>query len=157
LAQHGFPYFFNHEEEAELGRHNLQFETVNREEDAVSLWLRKAEHWETPRWFRASQIAELLSQRSQCHARYDANKIGRIMVNMGFPSSYRGGRLGYKAMVRDYDEAVRYQKELAMANDSSAENEEADQTEKAKDMQEAPEQVQDMFNRILGEKDDEAF
>jgi hypothetical protein len=79
------------------------------------------------------------------------------MVNMGFPSSYRGGRLGYKAMVRDYDEAVRYQKELAMANDSSAENEEADQTEKAKDMQEAPEQVQDMFNRILGEKDDEAF
>jgi hypothetical protein len=157
LAQHGFPYFFNHEEEAELGRHNLQFETVNMEEDAVYLWLRKAEDWETPRWLRAGQIAELLSQRSQCHTRYDANKIGKIMTKMGFDSSPRGGRIGYKVMVRDYDEAVRYQKELAMAKDSTADERHIEDKglQEAKDIQEAPQPVQDLYGHLWGEKDDE--
>jgi uncharacterized protein YaeQ len=60
-------------------------------------------------------------------------------------------------MVRDYDEAVRYQKELAVTKDSPSETEEALKAEVVKDVQEAPEQVQDMFNRILGEKDEEDF
>jgi hypothetical protein len=157
LAQNGFQYYFDPEEQAELERHNLQFETANMEEDSVALWLRIAESWETPRWFRASQIAELLSQRSHCHAKYDANKIGKIMVRLGFPVSYRGGKIGYKAMVRDYDEAVRYQKELAVTKDSPSETEKALKEEVVKDAQEAPEQVQDMFSRILGERDDDPF
>ncbi len=81
--------------------------------------------------------------------------MGRIMTKMGFPSSYQGGRLGYKAMVRDYDEAVRYQKELAMAKEG--EEEESKKADEVKDMQEAPEQVQDMYDRLLGETDDETF
>jgi predicted P-loop ATPase len=155
LAQHGFPYFFNHEEEAELGRHNLQFETVNMEEEAASLWLRHPEGWETPRWFRAGQIADLLSSRSQCHFKYDANKISSIMKRLGFECTKRNGFWGYKVMVRDYDEAVRYQKELAMAKEG--EEEESEKADEVKDMQEAPEQVQDMYDRLLGETDDEAF
>jgi hypothetical protein len=54
-------------------------------------------------------------------------------------------RIGYKVMIRDYNETVSYQKQLAM--------EKVEETTPVKDLSEAPEQVQDMFNRILGEKD----
>jgi predicted P-loop ATPase len=149
LMQHDFPYYFSPEEQAELELHNLQFETANMEEDAAGLWLRKPESWETPEWMRPSEIANLLSQRSGCHARYDANKIGTVMKRLKFESTYHTGRIGYKVMVRNYDEAVRYRKQLAVNKDGD------DHTPLVKDISEAPEQAQNLFNRLWGEKDEE--
>jgi hypothetical protein len=76
---------------------------------------------------------------------------------MGFDSSPRGGRIGYKVMVRDYDEAVRYQKELAMAKDSTADERHIEDKglQEAKDIQEAPQPVQDLYGHLWGEKDNE--
>jgi hypothetical protein len=153
LMNHGFQYYFDGEEQAELERHNLQFETVNMEEEAVALWLRAPQSWETPRWMRPGQVAELLSSRSHCHARYNPNKIGRVMHRLGFQTKVRNGNVGYNVMVRDYDEAVRFQKELAMAK-AKAEAEEKPQ-ESVCDISEAPQSVQDSYSRLLGEKTDE--
>jgi hypothetical protein len=94
---------------------------------------------------RPSEIANLLSQRSGCHARYDANKIGSVMKRLGFESTKRTGRIGYKVMIRDYNETVSYQKQLAM--------DKVEETAPVKDLSEAPEQVQDMYSRLLGERD----
>jgi hypothetical protein len=145
----GFQYFFDPKEQAELERHNLQFETANMEEDAAGLWLRKPEHWETPQWMRPSEIANLLSQRSGCHARYDVNKIGSVMKRLGFESTKRTGRIGYKVMVRDYQEIVSYQKQLAMDKEG--------ETAPVKDIREAPEAMQDMYSRLLGERDKDEY
>jgi hypothetical protein len=97
---------------------------------------------------RPSEIANLLSQRSGCHARYDVNKIGGVMKRLGFDFSKRHGRIGYKVMIRDYNETVSYQKQLAL-----------DKVEEAvapvKDIREAPEATQEMFSRLLGERDRE--
>jgi predicted P-loop ATPase len=147
LMNSGFQYFFDPQEQAELERHNLQFETANMEEDAAGLWLRKPEHWETPQWMRPSEIANLLSQRSGCHARYDANKIGSVMKRLGFESTKRTGRIGYKVMVRDYQEIVSYQKQLAMDKEG--------ETAPVRDIREAPETTQDMYSRLLGERERE--
>jgi predicted P-loop ATPase len=151
LMQHDFPYYFSPEEQAELERHNLQFETVNLEEDAAGLWLRKPESWETPQWMRPSEIAHLLSNRSGCHAKYDPNKVGGVMKRLGFESTKRNGRLGYKVMIRDYDQTISYQKQLAMSGEDGT----TPATVAARDMSEAPEQVQDLFSRLLGERDHE--
>jgi predicted P-loop ATPase len=147
LMNSGFQYFFDPQEQAELEIHNLQFETVNMEEDAAGLWLRKPEAWETPQWMRPSEIANLLSQRSGCHARYNANKIGSVMKRLGFASTIRSSRIGYKVMIRDYNETVSYQKQLAL--------DKVEEATTVKDIHEAPEQVQDMFERILGERNRE--
>jgi hypothetical protein len=102
---------------------------------------------------RPGQVAELLSSRSHCHARYNPNKIGRVMHRLGFQTKVRNGNVGYNVMVRDYDEAVRFQKELAMAK-AKAEAEEKPQ-ESVCDISEAPQSVQDSYSRLLGERTDE--
>jgi hypothetical protein len=147
LMNSGFQYFFDPQEQAELERHNLQFETANLEEDAAGLWLRKPETWETPLWMRPSEIANLLSQRSGCHTRYDVNKIGSVMKRLGFDFSIHRGRIGYKVMVRDYQEIVSYQKQLALNK--------TEEPAPVRDAREAPAQVQEMFSRLLGERDKE--
>jgi predicted P-loop ATPase len=148
LMQSGFPYYFSPEEQAELERHNLQFETANREEEAVDLWLRKPREGEVARWMRPGMIGELLSQRSGCHAKYNENRIGMVMKKRGFECTRHTGRIGYKVVVREYQEAVDYQKQLALLPDGQE-----PKPAEPLDASEAPPMIQDMFNRILGEKD----
>jgi hypothetical protein len=62
-------------------------------------------------------------------------------------STKRTGRIGYKVMIRDYNETVSYQKQLAL--------EKVEGSAPVKDISEAPEQAQNLFNRLWGEKDEE--
>jgi predicted P-loop ATPase len=151
LLKDGFQYFFNSEEQAELEAHNKQFETVDREEEMISLWIRKPEEWETALWMRPAQIADILSSRSNSHAKFNENKIGIIMSEMEFEKTKRKGKTGYKLMVRDYDEVVRYQKELAMMPEESAE---PFVQPEVKDISQAPASVQEQYERLLGERED---
>jgi hypothetical protein len=118
LMTHGFQYYFDSEEQAELERHNRQFETVNHIEEAIDLYVRKPVPGEICLWMRPSQIAEELTSRSSGHMRFDANKVGLTMRKMGFVRTYRHGNAGYKVVVRTYEEAQRYQKELALQEES---------------------------------------
>jgi hypothetical protein len=69
------------------------------------------------------------------------------MKRLGFASTIRSSRIGYKVMIRDYNETVSYQKQLAL--------DKVEEATTVKDIHEAPEQVQDMFERILGERNRE--
>jgi hypothetical protein len=50
-------------------------------------------------------------------------------------------------MIRDYQENVSYQKQLAM--------EKVEETAPVRDIREAPESTQEMYSRLLGERDRE--
>jgi hypothetical protein len=146
LMTHGFQYFFSPEEQAELEAHNHQFELVNYEEAAIQAHIRKpGEGFGKLYWMQAAQIAETLSSRSGSRMKYDANVIGKILKKLEFPRTYRHGYPGYKIVLLDFDE-VRRQQELD-AQDTPPENE-------VKDIHEAPPTVQDMYSRLLGEKDE---
>jgi hypothetical protein len=147
LMTHGFQYFFSPEEQAELEAHNRQFELVNYEEAAIQTNLRKpGEGFGKLYWMQAAQIAETLSSRSGSRMKYDANVIGKILTKLGFPKTRKRGYTGYKIVLLDFDE-VRRQQELD-AQDTLPENE-------VKDIHEAPPTVQDMYSRLLGERDDD--
>jgi hypothetical protein len=147
LMTHGFQYFFNPEEQAELEAHNRQFELANYEEAAIQTNLRKpGEGFGKLYWMQAAQIAETLSARSGGRMRYDANIIGKILTKLGFPKTRRRGYSGYKFVLLEFDE-VRRQQELDAQDTPPA--------DEPKDIHEAPPTVQDMYSRLLGEKNED--
>jgi hypothetical protein len=68
------------------------------------------------------------------------------MKRLEYPRTYRHGYPGYKFVLLDFDE-VRRQQELD-AQDAQPANE-------PKDIHEAPPTVQDIYSRLLGEKNDD--
>jgi hypothetical protein len=151
MLKDGFQYYFNPEEQAELEAHNKQFEVISREEELISLWIRKPEDWETPLWMRPAQIAELISARSHGNARFDVRQIGVIMKELGFEKCMRQGKPGYKVMVREYDDMLRHQKELAMMPEETSE---PLALPEVKDISQAPASIQEQYERLLGEHND---
>jgi predicted P-loop ATPase len=148
LMNNGFQYYFSPAEQAELEEHNHQFEVANYEEAAIfSNLCRPGEGIGKLRWLTATQVAELLSARSGSHHTYDANKVGKILTRLEYPKTIHKGHAGYKVVVRDYDEVERVQQMQAQ--------EVEEPQEAPKDIQEAPPTVQDMYRRLLGEKDEE--
>jgi hypothetical protein len=152
LMQHGFQYYFNKEEQAELERHNKQFEVIDREENAIQMYVRKPTVNEPGEWIRPGQLAILLSQRSG-HQKFDAQNVGNVLTRLGYPSTYRGGVKGYRVIIMDYDEEKRRRKELAMQPES-AEPIEPDEP-KPVDSEDAPPSIQEGFSKLLGEKDND--
>jgi hypothetical protein len=155
LMQHGFQYYFNKEEQAELERHNKQFEMIDREENAIQMYVRKPTVNEPGEWIRPGQLAILLSQRSG-HQKFDAKNIGIVLTRLGFPTSKRDGNRGYKVIIMDYDEEKRRRKELAMQPESDEPTAPTDpDDQKPIDIDDAPPSIQDGFSRLLGEKDED--
>jgi hypothetical protein len=147
LLNSGFQYFFDEEERAELEEHNHQFEIPNHEEAAILTHLRKpGEGFGKLYWMQASQIAELLSSRSNSRHMYDAKKVGQMLSQLGFPKKRHKGNWGYSFVLLDFEEARRQQEMLALDTPNDSE---------AKDIHEAPATVQDMYRRLLGEKDED--
>jgi predicted P-loop ATPase len=148
LMQSGFQYYFSKEEQAELERHNKQFELESLLENAVESVFRKPTGDEVGEWFRPGQIAILLQQRY--HIRFDENKIGMVMTTLGFQATYHRGKKGYRVMVMDYDEERRIRKEKAVQSVSL----EPEETQ-TMDISQAPPSIQEGYSRLLGEKDEE--
>jgi hypothetical protein len=152
LMQHGFRYYIDKVEQAELERHNKQFEVIDREENAIEMYVRKPTVNEPGEWIRPGQLAILLSQRSG-HQKFDAKNIGIVLTRLGFTSTYRSGAKGYKVVIMDYDEEKRHRKDLAMQPETMEPTSPAEP--EVTDPNDTPPDIQDAFSRLLGEKDDE--
>jgi predicted P-loop ATPase len=147
LLNSGFQYFFDAGERAELEEHNRQFEIPNHEEAAILTHLRKpGEGMGKLYWMQASQIAELLSSRSGSRHIYVARTVGQMLTKLGFPKTRRDGHWGYRFVLLDFEEARRQQERMALDAPSEPD---------VKDIQDAPATVQDMYRRLLGEKDED--
>jgi hypothetical protein len=147
LLNNGFQYFFDAEEQAELEEHNRQFEIPNHEEAAILTHLRKpGEGIGKLYWMQASQIAELLSSRSGSRHMYVAKTVGQMLTKLGFPKKRHKGNWGYSFVLLDFEEARRQQERMALDTPSES---------VVKDIQDAPATVQDMYRRLLGEKDED--
>jgi predicted P-loop ATPase len=140
LLKNGFQYYFSPEEQARLEMHNKQFETVNMEEEMLSLWVRKPEPGETPLWMRTGQLADEIAARSHGHLRFNANKIGPILTARDFVKTKINGYYGYKVILRNYDEVLRHLKEMAINREES--------------ISQVSPSVQEQYERLLGERDD---
>jgi hypothetical protein len=153
LLRHGFQYYFDKEEQRELEFHNLQFEVVNPLEEAVDMWMRIPQPTDlSVFWMRPSQLADWLSGRSKAHTRYDANRVGRVLTEKGYPKTKRNGLWGYKVILMDYDEAERRLKQLAVMPEEAKEE---TKEEEVKDITDLSQDVQTMYRRLLGEKDED--
>jgi outer membrane biogenesis lipoprotein LolB len=103
-------------------------------------------------WMRPSQLADWLSGRSKAHTRYDANRVGRVLTEKGYPKTTRKGQVGYKVVLMDYDEAERRLKQLAVMPEEAKEE---TKEEEVKDITDLSQDVQTMYRRLLGEKDED--
>jgi hypothetical protein len=147
LLNSGFQHYFDPEERAELEEHNRQFEIPNHEEAAILTHLRKpGEGMGKLYWMQASQIAELLSSRSGSRHMYVAKTVGQMLTQLGFPKKRHKGNWGYSFVLLDFEEARRQQERMALDAPSEPD---------VKDIQDAPATVQDMYRRLLGEKDED--
>jgi predicted P-loop ATPase len=162
LLNHGFQYYFTPEEQMELELHNHQFEIVDTLEEAVEMWIRKPQNSDLGSmcWMRSSQIADWLSGRSKAHTRYDANKVGRLLNRLGYTRRIHQGKVGYYVKLMDFDEAERRLKQIPLIPESQEDqSKEAENEEEVKvvdtPIEDMPENVQTLYSRLLGEKDEE--
>jgi hypothetical protein len=146
----------------ELELHNHQFEIVDTLEEAVEMWIRKPQNSDLGSmcWMRSSQIADWLSGRSKAHTRYDANKLGRLLTRLGFTRRIHQGKVGYYVKLMDFDEAERRLKQIPLIPESQEDqSKEAENEEEVKvvdtPIEDMPENVQTLYSRLLGEKDEE--
>jgi hypothetical protein len=162
LLNHGFQYYFTPEEQMELELHNHQFEIVDTLEEAVEMWIRKPQNSDLGSmcWMRSSQIADWLSGRSKAHTRYDANKVGRLLNRLGYTRRIHQGKVGYYVKLMDFDEAERRLKQIPLIPESQEDqSKEAENEEDLKvvdtPIEDMPENVQTLYSRLLGEKDED--
>jgi hypothetical protein len=120
-----FHYYFNTEEQAEVEKHNRQFETVNSEEELILRVFRKPTVHDEGRikWLTPTEVIMALRDYSH-NFNLDVNKVGRIMKKLGFQKTKpkHGGRVGYLVMQRCYDEIDRDQRQIAMDISKKARN-----------------------------------
>jgi hypothetical protein len=69
-----------------------------------------------------------------------------MLTKLGFPKTRRDGHWGYRFVLLDFEEARRQQERMALDAPSEPD---------VKDIQDAPATVQDMYRRLLGEKDED--
>jgi hypothetical protein len=153
LMQNGFQYYFSKEEQAELERHNKQFELESPEENGLDLTVRKPRNNEVGEWWRPGQIAIIMQQRLHMH--FDANKVGVILTSMGFKSTYHRGKKGYQVVLLDYDESKRIAKERSVQSVSLEADSLEPEEPQPMDISQAPLSIQEGYSRLLGEKDED--
>ena len=82
LYRTGFRYWFDEEENAELKRHNRQFEEPCMEEELILTYLRRPEGDEPGEFLTATRIVELIGQ--YVRTRLSPKKVALCMNRLGF-------------------------------------------------------------------------
>jgi hypothetical protein len=77
---------------------------------------------------------------------YVAKTVGQMLTQLGFPKKRHKGNWGYSFVLLDFEEARRQQERMALDAPSEPD---------VKDIQDVPATVQDMYRRLLGEKDED--
>ena len=97
LWQQGFRYWFNDEENAELERHNRQFEEPNIEEELILTYLRQPYGEEVGEFLTATRIIELVGMYVKCQL--SPKRVAYAMNRLGYRQRRVGGVRGYNVVI----------------------------------------------------------
>ena len=102
LYRTGFRYWFDEEENAELKRHNRQFEEPCMEEELILTYLRRPEGDEPGEFLTATRIVELIGQ--YVRTRLSPKKVALCMNRLGFEQRRTHSARGWIAVTLNGDE-----------------------------------------------------
>ena len=97
LWQQGFRYWFDDEENAELERHNRQFEEPNIEEELILTYLRQPYGEEVGEFLTATRIIELIGMYVKCQL--SPKRVAFAMNRLGYRQRRVGGVRGYNVII----------------------------------------------------------
>ena len=102
LYRTGFRYWFDEVENAELKRHNRQFEEPCMEEELILTYLRRPEGDEPGEFLTATRIVELIGQ--YVRTRLSPKKVALCMNRLGFEQRRTHSARGWIAVTLNGDE-----------------------------------------------------
>ena len=97
LYREGFRYWFDDEENAELERHNRQFEEPNMEEELILTYLRQPYGDEAGEFLTATRIIELIGMYVK--RPLSAKRVAFAMNRLGYRQRRVGGIRGYNVII----------------------------------------------------------
>ena len=97
LWRQGFRYWFDDEENAELQRHNRQFEEPNIEEELILTYLRQPYGEEMGEFLTATRIIELVGMYVKCQL--SPKRVAYAMNRLGYRQRRVGGVRGYNVVI----------------------------------------------------------
>jgi predicted P-loop ATPase len=97
LWKQGFRYWFDDEENAELERHNRQFEEPNMEEELILTYLRQPYGDEAGEFLTATRIIELIGMYVKCPL--SPKRVAFAMNRLGYRQRRVGGVRGYNVII----------------------------------------------------------
>ena len=97
LWKQGFRYWFDDEENAELQRHNRQFEEPNIEEELILTYLRQPYGEEMGEFLTATRIIELVGMYVKCQL--SPKRVAYAMNRLGYRQRRVGGVRGYNVVI----------------------------------------------------------
>ena len=115
LWQQGFRYWFDDEENAELERHNRQFEEPNIEEELILTYLRQPYGEEAGEFLTATRIIELVGMYVKCQL--SPKRVAFAMRRLGFEQRRTKSARGWNAVILTGDDIKNAQRQNARLSD----------------------------------------
>ena len=116
LWQQGFRYWFDDEENAELERHNRQFEEPNIEEELILTYLRQPYGEEVGEFLTATRIIELVGMYVKCQL--SPKRVAYAMRRLGFEQRRTKSARGWNAVILTGDDIKNNQRQNARMSDA---------------------------------------
>ena len=116
LWQQGFRYWFDDEENAELERHNRQFEEPNIEEELILTYLRQPYGEEVGEFLTATRIIELIGMYVKCPL--SPKRVAFAMRRLGFEQRRTKSARGWNAVILTGDDIKNNQRQNARMSDA---------------------------------------
>ena len=102
LYRQGFRFWFSKAEIDRLAEHNRQFEVPQLERELISRYYRVPTAGETGEFASATEILQAIGGNMM--QKLNANRIGRVMTDLGFQRVRFGGERGYRVVMCSADE-----------------------------------------------------
>ena len=115
LWKQGFRYWFDDEENAELERHNRQFEEPNIEEELILTYLRQPYGEEVGEFLTATRIIELVGMYVKCQL--SPKRVSYAMRRLGFEQRRTKSARGWNAVILTGDDIKNNQRQNARISD----------------------------------------
>ena len=116
LYSEGFRYWFDDEENAELERHNRQFEEPNMEEELILTYLRQPYGDEAGEFLTATRIIELIGMYVK--RPLSAKRVAFAMRRLGFEQRRTKSARGWNVVILTGDDIKNAQRQNARMSDA---------------------------------------